>query len=79
MYHYTIIVPVYNRPDEVDELLQTLCLQTYTRFNVLILEDGSAPEKRCEHIVKQYKEKLDVTYYFKPNSGQGFTRNYGFC
>jgi glycosyltransferase involved in cell wall biosynthesis len=73
---YSVIVPVYNRPDEVDELLDSLTRQTYSHFEVLIIEDGST--KPCEDIVKSYESKLDVRYYFKENSGQGFSRNYGF-
>ena len=67
---------MYNRPQEVFELLETLTKQTYTHFEVLIIEDGSTD--KCEHIVSQFTDLLDITYYFKPNSGQGFSRNYGF-
>lgn len=74
--HYSIIIPVFNRPDEIDELLKSLTEQTYKDFEVLIIEDGSV--NTCREIVDQYKHKLDVHYYFKENSGQGFSRNYGF-
>lgn len=73
---YSIIVPLYNRPDEIRELLESLLHQTYKNFEVLVIEDGS--KIPAEHIVESYKGKLDVHYYFKPNSGQGFARNYGF-
>ena len=73
---YSVIVPVYNRPREVDELLESLTRQTYTDFEVLIIEDGSA--ETCEEVVKKYEDKLTTRYYFKENSGQGFSRNYGF-
>ena len=76
MRFYSVIIPVYNRPDEVDELLESLTQQTYTRFEVLIVEDGST--MTCEHIVQKYTDKLDLTYYFKPNTGQGLSRNFGF-
>ena len=76
MKFYSIVIPVYNRPDEIEELLETLLHQTYSHFEVLIVEDGSS--HTCAHIVAQFKNKLDITYYFKENSGQGFTRNYGF-
>ncbi len=72
---YSIIVPLYNRPDEIRELLESLERQTYTNFEVLVIEDGSTI--KGEEEVDKFKEKLDVHYYFKPNSGQGFTRNYG--
>ena len=73
---YSIIVPVFNRPDEIDELLASLTHQTYTNFEVLIIEDGS--QLKCESQVQKYKESLNIRYFFKPNSGQGFSRNYGF-
>ena len=73
---YSVIVPVYNRPDEVDELLESLTRQTFSNFEVLIIEDGSS--KRCDKVVEQYMQRLNLTYYFKPNTGQGFSRNYGF-
>ncbi len=73
---YSIIVPVYNRPDEIRELLESLTKQTVKRFEVLIIDDGS--EKRCEQVVQNFSGKLDVRYYYKENSGQGFSRNFGF-
>lgn len=73
---YSIIIPVYNRPEEVDELLYSLTHQTYKNFEVLIIEDGS--EIDCKTIVDNYSTDLDIKYYFKENSGQGFSRNYGF-
>lgn len=73
---FSIIIPVYNRPKEVDELLESLCKQSYTNFETLIIEDGS--DKTCKNIVNSYKDRLDIRYYYKENSGQGFSRNYGF-
>lgn len=73
---FSIIIPLYNRPQEIDELLHTLTFQTYTQFEVLVIEDGSARDAR--EIVEGYRDKLDVRYYFKQNEGQGFTRNFAF-
>jgi len=73
---YSVIVPVYNRPDEIDELLKSLTDLNYKSFEVIIVEDGS--EQPCEHIIKKYKQTLDIRYYNKKNSGQGFSRNFGF-
>ncbi|MBB6498003.1 glycosyltransferase [Pedobacter cryoconitis] len=73
---FSIIIPLYNRPQEIDELLATLCLQTYTQFEVLVIEDGSS--LAAKDIVTGYADKLDVKYFYKPNEGQGFARNYGF-
>ncbi len=72
---YSIIVPVFNRPDEVDELLQSLCDQTVKDFEVLIVEDGS--QRNCKAVVEKYTDKLQVKYFMKKNSGPGQSRNYG--
>ena len=72
---YSIIVPVFNRPDEVDELLESLCRQTVKDFEVVIVEDGS--EKPCKEVCQRYEERLDLKYFMKRNSGPGQSRNYG--
>jgi glycosyltransferase involved in cell wall biosynthesis len=73
---FSIIIPLYNRPQEIDELLATLALQTYTQFEVLVIEDGS--KLPAKEIVEGYSDQLDISYYYKENAGQGFARNYGF-
>lgn len=73
---FSIIIPLYNRPQEILELLETLVKQTYTQFEVLIIEDGSKDD--AKDIVKSFENKLDIHYHFKENAGQGFARNYGF-
>ena len=72
---YSVIVPVYNRPDEVDELLESLCSQTFKDFEVVIVEDGS--QIPCKDVCDKYADILDSHYYFKQNSGPGQSRNYG--
>ena len=72
---YSIIVPVYNRPDEVDELLLSLTQQTRKHFEVIVVEDGSSIT--CEEVCKKYAGQLDIHYYLKGNSGPGQSRNYG--
>ena len=72
---YSIIVPVFNRPDEVDELLESLCSQTLKDFEVVIVEDGS--QITCKDVCDKYADILDLHYYFKENSGPGQSRNYG--
>ena len=72
---YSIIGPVYNRPDEVDELLQSLCEQTVKDFEVIIVEDGSV--KPCKDVCNKYAGILSLHYYAKENSGPGQSRNYG--
>lgn len=73
---FSIIIPLYNRPQEVDELLDSLTRQTYSPFEVLVIEDGSILDAR--QIVEGYRDRLDVHYYVKANAGQGFARNFGF-
>jgi len=73
---FSVIIPVYNRPQEVDELLESLTRQSYQNFETLIIEDGS--ENPCKDIVEAYTDQLDIRYFAKENSGQGFSRNYGF-
>ena len=73
---FSIIIPLYNRPQEIKELLSTLCKQTYTQFEVLVIEDGSVNDAKA--IVASFEDKLDVKYFYKENSGQGFSRNFGF-
>ncbi|WP_428742469.1 glycosyltransferase [Tenacibaculum sp.] len=72
----SIIVPVYNRPQEIDELLESLTQQDYNQpYEIVIVEDGST--ESSEEIVKKYQEKLTITYLYKKNSGPGDSRNYG--
>ena len=72
---YSIIVPVFNRPDEVNELLESLTHQTVKDFEVVIVEDGS--QTPCKDVCEQYKDMMDIHYYYKENSGPGQSRNYG--
>jgi len=73
---FSIVIPLYNRPDEIKELLTSLLQQTYTSFEVVIVEDGSS--KDAKHIVQSFADRLDIQYFKKKNEGQGFARNYGF-
>lgn len=73
---YSIIVPVYNRPEEIDELLESLTQQTYRDFEVLIVEDGS--QNPCHEIIAKYKDLLPLHYFIKPNEGPAMTRNFGY-
>ena len=75
MAKYSVIVPVYNRVDEVDELLRSLSEQTMKDFEVIIVEDGSTIP--CGDAVERYRSCLDVKYYYKENEGRSIARNYG--
>ena len=74
---FSVIIPVYNRPQEVKELLLSLSAQRYKDFEVLIVEDGSTI--RCDDVVDRFREQLNVHYFFKPNSGPGPSRNFGYA
>jgi len=76
VYFYSFIIPLYNRPDEIRELLESLTRQTYKEFEVIVVEDGSTISGEAE--VQKFSDQLDVKYFFKENGGQGFARNYGF-
>lgn len=73
---YSVVIPVYNRPVEIRELLESLTRQTYRHFEVLVIEDGSTDT--CKEVVGSFGDKLNVSYFYKENSGQGFSRNYGY-
>lgn len=75
MPKYSIIIPVYNRIDEVDDLLKSLAAQKCKDFEVIIVEDGST--NPCNEIVASYSDKIDIKYYFKDNEGRSIARNYG--
>lgn len=72
---YSFIVPVFNRPDEVDELLESLLHQEKNDFEVIIVEDGS--KIPCKDVCDKYADRLPLQYFFKENSGPGQSRNYG--
>lgn len=72
---FSVIIPVYNRPGEVDELLQSLASQKYKNFEVVVVEDGSA--ETCSDVVNRYSLTLNIQYFFKDNTGPGLSRNYG--
>jgi glycosyltransferase involved in cell wall biosynthesis len=71
----SLVIPVYNRPEEVNELLQSLSKQTFKDFEVIIVEDGS--DKKCDKIVNEYKDFLSLSYFYKENTGPGLSRNFG--
>lgn len=73
---YSLIIPVYNRPQELDELLACIQLQEFRDFEVVVIEDGSTDD--ATQIIEKYKAAFDLSYYVKENGGQGFARNYAF-
>lgn len=72
---FSIVIPLYNRPDELDELLASLSAQTDRGFEVIIAEDGS--DNKSDKVIEKYNDKLTLTYFEKPNSGPGLSRNEG--
>jgi glycosyltransferase involved in cell wall biosynthesis len=74
--NFSIIIPVYNRPNEIDELLESLTEQDFLDdYEILIIEDGST--EKSDLIVEKYKNQLNLKYFFKENSGAGQSRNFG--
>jgi glycosyltransferase involved in cell wall biosynthesis len=73
---YSVVVPVYNRPDELREFLQSLTEQSVKSFEVIVVEDGSTI--RSEGVVDSFRDKLHIEYIYKPNTGPGPSRNLGF-
>lgn len=72
---FSCIIPVYNRPGELQELLRSLLAQTYTQFEVIVVEDGSTI--RCDEVVTSFSQDLSIRYFYQENTGQGFARNFG--
>ncbi|SFS75363.1 glycosyltransferase [Lutibacter maritimus] len=74
--HFSIIIPVYNRPQEIEELLASLSKQTYSKgFEIIVVEDGS--ENTSKEIVENFSNKLTIQYFLKNNTGAGASRNFG--
>lgn len=72
---FSVIIPVYNRPSEIFELLTSLKYQSYSDFEVILVEDGSSV--RADQVALQFESFLTIRYFFQENQGQGFARNYG--
>lgn len=73
---FSIIIPVYNRPQEIEELLHSLTKQTFSKnFEIIIVEDGS--EIKAKDIVEIFSKELNVHYFYKENTGAGASRNFG--
>ena len=71
---FSVIVPVYNRIDEVRDLMASLDRQTLKNFEVVIVEDGST--QPCEGVLAEFPN-VNVKYYYKDNEGRSIARNYG--
>jgi glycosyltransferase involved in cell wall biosynthesis len=75
MHYYSVIIPVYNRPQEIEELLESLSKQSVKNFEVIIVEDGSTLP--CREVVERFAGELPITYHAKPNTGRSDSRNMG--
>lgn len=75
MPEYSLIIPLYNRPQEIEELLQSLTQQTFRDFEIIVVEDGSAETgaAACD----RYAAKMNIRYFYKENEGPGVARNFG--
>lgn len=72
---YSIVIPIYNRPEELDELLESLKHQNIKDFEIIVVEDGST--KDSKHVVEKYQNELPIKYFYKKNEKQGIARNFG--
>lgn len=75
--NFSIIIPVYNRPDEMKELLDSLAAQSNKNFELVVVEDGSSI--KSEELCQQYQDQINISYYFKENAGPSIARNYGLA
>tara|TARA_B100000795_G_scaffold168785_1_gene127182 strand:- start:18945 stop:19946 length:1002 start_codon:yes stop_codon:yes gene_type:complete len=76
MVQFSFIIPVYNRPQEIKELLESFKqVRTSKSFEIVIVEDGST--LCCSEIVTSFNDDLTISYYQKPNTGPGDSRNFG--
>lgn len=73
---FSVIIPVYNRPQELEELLACITKQSYQNFEVIVIEDGSTLD--AKKVVNLFKKDLNIHYFVKDNGGQGFARNFAF-
>lgn len=71
----SVVVPVYNRPEEIRELLDSLCQQSFQNFEVVIVEDGSTV--KSDTVAADFQSKLNLHYFYKKNTGPGDSRNFG--
>ena len=67
MKKYSIIIPVFNRPEEIRELLESVERQTFKSFEVIIVEDGS--DDKCDTVVSEFAARIDIRYFYKENTG----------
>jgi len=72
---YSLIIPVYNRREEIEELLESLLVQQHDSFEVVVVQDGST--ERCDDIIERFQDRLNIQNIYKENSGPGSSRNYG--
>jgi len=75
MPYFSVIVPVYNRPEEVSELLDSLSKQTFKDFEFVLVEDGSS--RKSDSLLGKYEQKFPITYLDRENQGPSLARNTG--
>ena len=72
---FSVVVAVYNRPEEMSELLESIFSQEYRDFEIIIVDDGS--QKSSREIFQVYRDKLNISYFFTENHGPALARNFG--
>lgn len=72
---YSLVIPVFNRPDHIQKLLQCLTRQSFKNFEVIVVESGSTV--KSDEVVSHFQGQLNIRYIYKSNEGQGVSRNRG--
>ena len=72
---FSVVVAVYNRPEEMSELLESIFSQEYRDFEIIIVDDGS--QRSSREIFQEYRDKLNISYFFTENKGPALARNFG--
>lgn len=75
MIAFSFVIPVFNRPQEIRELLESMRFQTNANFEVIVIEDGS--KEMCNKVCEEFQDSLKIKYFYKENSGPGDSRNFG--
>ncbi|MDR1886276.1 MAG: glycosyltransferase family 2 protein, partial [Prevotellaceae bacterium] len=75
MIRFSVIVPIFNRPEEAGELLESLAGQSRKNFELVLVEDGSS--RSSSEVADKYGGQLSIRYITKPNTGRSDSRNVG--
>ena len=72
----SVIMPAYDMQSFIGESISSVIAQTYTNWELIVVDDGSTDQTR-NIVAKFMKEDKRIQYFYQPNSGQGKARNFG--